>query len=217
MTSEMKKLLNEWNVKADGALLGCESAASEPFMQNLLFSDNRFELTHFLGKAVPLYAYLYHEFLHNFMGNQVCALLPAESYFYRQAYSFAAGDMPTIVLSPIGRIVSYWGQRDFSENKLPEETDVLAFIKTLRDFYLENKEIMCKGNMVKPLPYTTGEIRYACEYGRSYVAEEVLSNAFELDGEKMQIFVNHTKEDKQIEWKGMQLIVPALSVIKKAL
>lgn len=217
MTAEMKKLLNEWNVKADGALLGCESAASEPFMQNLLFSDNRFELTHFLGEAVPLYAYLYHEFLHNFMGNQVCALLPAESYLYRQAYSFAAGDMPTIVLSPKGCIQSFWGQRDLAAEKLPVEEDVLAFIKTLRAFYLENKEIMCKGNMIKPLPYTTGTITYACDYGRSYVAQEVLSSAFELDGEKMQLFVNHTKEDKHIEWKGTQLIVPALSVIKKAL
>ncbi|MBR7162620.1 MAG: hypothetical protein IKD35_01455, partial [Clostridia bacterium] len=80
MTVEMQKLLSDWNEKAKGTLLGCESASSEPFIGNLLFSDNRFELNHFIGKAVPLYSYLYHEFVHNFMGNQVSGLLPASSF-----------------------------------------------------------------------------------------------------------------------------------------
>ena len=215
MTTEMQKLLKEWNEKAGGTLLGCESASAEPFMPNLLFSDNRFELTHFIGKAVPLYAYLYHEFLHNFMGNQVSGLLPAESYLYRQAYAFTAGDMPTVVLSPAGCILSKWGQRDLTN--LPVEEDVLYFIKNLRAFYMENKEIMCKGNMIKPLPYTTGTVTYACEYGRSYEAEEVLSAAYELDGEKMQIFVNYHLEEKIVICNGERIAVPALSVLKKSL
>ena len=216
MTLEMKKLLNGWNEKADGTLLGCESAASEPFMQNLLFSDNRFELTHFIGKAVPLYAYLYHEFLHNFMGNQVCCLFQADSYLYRVAYSFAAGDMPTLVLNPKGFLQSYWGQRDFSD--VPVEEDILAFVKNLRDFYMANKDIMCLGNMIKPLPYKTGEVTYHNhEYGRSYVAEEVLSTAYEYGGEKMQIFVNYNKDAKTVEWKGESITIDGFSVLKKAL
>ena len=71
--------------------------------------------------------------------------------------------------------------------------------------------------MIKPLPYKTGTITYACEYGRSYVAEEVLSTAFALDGEKMQIFVNYNTEEKAVEWKGERLVIPALSVLKKTL
>lgn len=215
MTTEMQTLLNEWNEKAAGTLLGCESAASEPFLPNLLFSDNRFELTHFIGKAVPLYAYLYHEFLHNFMGNQVCALLPAESYLYRVAYSFTAGDMPTVVLSPKGYMLSYWGQRDFTQR--PDEADALEFLKNIRAFYMENRELMCCGNMVKPRPYKTGEITYACEYGRTYIAEEVLTAAYSLDGVTMQIFVNYNKEDKTVEFEGERMTVKALSVAKKVL
>ena len=210
MTLDMKKLLNGWNEKAGQTLLGCESAASEPYMQNLLFSDNRFELTHFIGKAVPLYAYLYHEFLHNFMGNQVSGLLPASSFLYRLAYSFTAGDMPTLVLNPKGFIQSKWGQRDFTE--LPKEEEVLTLIKNLRAFYLDNRDFMCFGNMVKPLPYTTQEIVYPCEYGRSYIAEEVLSTAFEYDGKKIQIFVNYNNTDKTIEWQGERILVKAFSV-----
>ena len=213
MTTEMQTLLDGWNEKAGGTLLGCESAASEPFLGNLLFSDNRFELTHFIGKAVPLYAYIYHEFLHNFMGNQVCALLPAESYLYRVAYSFAAGDMPTIVLNPKGKILSFWGQRDLTN--LPVEEDVIAFIKNLRTFYIENRELMCFGDMVKPLPYKTGEITFACDYGRSYTTEEVLSTAYSLDGATAQIFVNFNKEDKTIEFQGEMLTIKAFSVVKK--
>ncbi len=216
MTLEMRKLLNGWNDQADGTLLGCETAASEPFIQNLLFSDNRFELNHFFGKSVPLYAYLYHEFLHNFMGNQVSGLLPAETFLYRIAYSFTAGDMPTLVLSPAGYLLSHWGQRDLSD--LPAEEDVLAFIKNLREFYLANKEIMCCGNMIKPLPYKTGEIEYVIGwYGHSYVTEEVLSAAYELEGKRIQIFVNFNKESKTIECDGEKITVNGLSVCKKDL
>ena len=213
MTVEMQKLLADWNVKAGNTLLGCESAASEPFIKNLLFSDNRFELTHFIGKAVPLYAYLYHEFLHNFMGNQVSGLLPAESFLYRVAYSFAAGDMPTLVLHPTGKLLSKWGQRDLDD--LPVEEDVLAFIKNLREFYMQNLDIMCFGNMIKPLPYKTAEVTYFnTEYGRSYTAQEVLTAAYALDESKIQIFVNYNKEDKTIEVRGKQITVDGLSVAK---
>ena len=216
MTVEMKKLLNEWNEKAGGTLLGCESASAEPFMQNLLFSDNRFELTHFIGKAVPLYSYLYHEFLHNFMGNQVCSLIGADSYLYRIAYSFAAGDMPTIVLNPKGFMQSYWGQRDFTD--VPVEADVLEFIKNLRQFYMENRDVMCYGNMIKPLSYSTGEVTYLNHvFGRSYTTEEVLSTAYELDGNKMQLFVNFNKEEKTVICQGEKITIPALSVYKKQL
>ena len=213
MTAEMRKLLCEWNEKAGATLLGCESAASEPFIPNLLFSDNRFELTHFIGKAVPLYAYLYHEFVHNFMGNQVSGLLPASSFLYRLAYSYTAGDMPTLVLNPKGFIQSKWGQRDFTE--LPVEEEVLTLIKNFRTFYMENRDMMCFGKMIKPLTYKTGEITYACEYGRSYTAQEVLSAAYEFDGKKMQIFVNYNNEDKCIELCGEQITVKAFSVFKK--
>ena len=147
------------------------------------------------------------------MGNQVCALLPAESYLYRVAYSFTAGDMPTIVLHPKGKFLSYWGQRDLTS--LPVEEDVVALIKNLRAFYMENKELMCFGNMVKPLPYKTEEVIFACDFGRSYVAEQVLTAAYSLDGVTAQIFVNYNKEEKTIVFQGETITIKAFSVVKK--
>ncbi len=213
MTTEMEKLLAEWNGKAGNTLLGCESAASEPFIKNLLFSDNRYELVHFIGEAIPLYAYLYHEFLHNFMGNQVCELWSADSYLYRVAYSFAAGDMPTLVLNPKGFIQSYWGQRDFTD--IPVEEEVLTFVKNLREFYMQNLDFMCFGNMVKPLAYETGSVTYRNDlYARSYTAKEVVSTAYEFDGKKIQIFVNYNTGAKMVVVNGKRLTVEGLSVAK---
>ena len=59
MTDEMVSLLDGWQRSAPGKTFGCESAAAEPFMGNLRFSDNRFELCYHIGRPVPLYAYLY--------------------------------------------------------------------------------------------------------------------------------------------------------------
>ena len=218
MTGEMQKLLGEWNKKAGKTLLGCESASSEPFIPNLLFSDNRFELAHFIGKAVPLYAYLYHEFVHNFMGNQVSGLLCNSSYLYRMAYSFTAGDMPTIVLNAKGFIQQKWGQRDFSQ--VPDEKSVLALIKAMRDFYVDECKEFKHGNMIKPLEYKTGENSFDCEYGRTYTDKEVLSNAFEYQlqteqGEKkgrVQFFINYNLQPKTIEFKGRLIEIKPLSI-----
>ena len=110
-------------------------------------------------------------------------------------------------------VQSYWGQRDLTE--VPVEEDVLTFIKNLRDFYMQNRDVMCFGNMVKPLPYETGTVTYCNTlYGRSYTTEEVLSTAFELDGKRVQIFVNFNKDEKTVQCAGKQFTVGGLSVIK---
>lgn len=102
MTKNMQDLLSDWNTASSDMLLGCESAAAEPFMGNLLFSDDRYELCYDIGRPVPMYSYLFHEYLHNFMGNQVCCYFPptTDALLYRIAYSFAAGDAPALVLTP---------------------------------------------------------------------------------------------------------------------
>ena len=214
MTTEMQKLLDEWNTKAGKALLGCESAAAEPFIKNLAFSDNRYEINHCIGTSVPAYSYIYHEFAHNFMGNQVSAMLCADSYLFRVAYSFAAGDMPTLILHPQGFLISNWGQRNMEDR--PDQEAVLKFVKNAREFYLQNLKFMCYGNMVKPLPYATENIIFKNDYyGRSYQVEKVLSTAYEFNGEKIQIFVNYSLQDEKVEFNGKTLTIKALSVIKE--
>ena len=115
MTENMQKLLKEWNNLAPSMLFGCESAASEPFIGSLALSDNRYELNYIFGQVVPVYAYIYHEYVRNFMGNQVGCPFDTKynTLTYRLAYSFSIGDLMTLVLLPNGDLMTHWGMRDF--------------------------------------------------------------------------------------------------------
>ncbi len=83
-------------------MLGCEAAA-EPYQRRLPFNDLRYHMALVMGRPVPLYAYLYHERIANFMGNGVVVGAegqPPDERVLRArfAYSFIAGDVPAVVL-----------------------------------------------------------------------------------------------------------------------
>lgn len=214
MTKSMQDMLGGWNEKAPTMLFGCESAAAEPFIGNLRFSDNRFELNYFTGRPVPLYAYLYHEYLRNFMGNQVCGDLRGEyeTLCHRIGYSFAAGDCLTLVLSPDGRIQSYWGQRDLSD--LPDEGKVLTFIRNLTRFYKEEgKPYLYAGKMIPALPVECAERNFIGNWGTRPFSLPILhSTAWEAeDGRRAQILVNPEDFDVECRVGEATVTVPALS------
>lgn len=209
MTVNMQKLLKKWRDASEGMLLGCESASAEPFMGNLPFSDNRFELNWFIGRPVPLSAYIYHEYMHNFMGNQVCSPFPQSenSLFLRLAYSFVAGDCLTIVLTPDGRIMDHWGGRDF--NTLPDKDEVLAFVRSLTHFAKgEAKDYLSRGRMVKPLHVDCPSHDFTVA-GRMLSVPDVFTGAFSLGGKRVQILVNHTSEDVLCDVAGQKVCVKA--------
>ena len=129
----MQHLLSGWNKQVPKMLFGCESSAAEPFIGNLQFSDNRFELNYQIGQPVPLYAFLYHEYVRNFMGNQCCCPLPAASFPMRMAYAFTAGDCLTLILNPNGGLMGHWGIRDF--DPAPDWDSTLDFARNMIEFY----------------------------------------------------------------------------------
>ena len=193
-------------------LLGCESAAAEAYMGNLLLSDNRYELNWHIGEPVPLYAYLYHEYLRNFMGNQVCCAFTneADTMCARLAYSFVAGDCMTIVMTPDGNLMNNWGCHDFSN--LPDKERALTFIANMNRFYKEQaKDYLYAGKMCKPNEYICETVSYPAAKGRMIEMPAVLSTAWEHGDKKVQIFVNHTMEDIAMTYEGRQIIVKALS------
>ncbi len=215
MTKSMQTMLGEWNDQAPTMLFGCESAAAEPFIGNLRFSDNRFELNYFTGRPVPLYAYIYHEYLRNFMGNQVCGDLRGdhETLCHRIGYSFAAGDCMTLVLSPNGRIQSYWGQRDLSD--LPDEGKVLTFIRNLTRFYREEgKPYLFAGRMIPALPVECPDRAFIGNWGtRPFTLPVLHTTAWEApDGSRIQILVNPGDHDVTCRVGGKEITVEALGV-----
>lgn len=212
MTKNMQSLLSEWNRLAPSMLMGCESAAAEPFTPNLLFSDNRFELNYYFGKPVPLYSFLYHEYLRNFMGNQVSCPFPVRdgTLCMRMAHSFVAGDALTVTLMPDGDLMPNWGCRDFSA--LPDKATHLGFIKRLMEFYRGSaKDFLFAGRMIKPLPVECPSVSVKTIFGYEQELPAVFSTAWEYNGKRAQIFVNHTANDVTCTWNGQELTIPALS------
>lgn len=216
MTEHMQSMLGEWNDKASGMLFGCESAAAEPFIGNLQFSDNRFELNYFIGQPVPLYAYLYHEYVRNFMGNQVSCHLRTEvdTLRYRMAYAFSIGDCMTLVLSPNGDLMNNWGTRDFIN--VPDKEKTLRMVANLTRFYLdEAKPYLYAGRMVPSPTVICDWISYERNFiDKPITLPAVLSSAWEAeDGGRVTVLVNPHDEDMLCQVDGRDVTVPALNAV----
>ncbi len=218
MTKTMQELLTHWNKCGNKPLIGCESAAAEPYLGNLRYSDNRFELNFLSGRPVPLYSYLYHRYLHNFMGNQCCCFLMPGSIYFRLAYAFSCGDDMSIVIRGDGNVVSHWGRIGHEEVEDKEKT--LKFVAALTKFYKEKAaKWMASGKMLKPLEFEVTEgvahVSFDKRYGGVYDTCSVLSTAWEAaDGEKAQIFINHTDGDVRVTLSdGRSVSVPSMDAV----
>ena len=216
MTENMQKMLGEWNCKAGKMLLGCESAAAEPFVGNLLMSDNRFELNYHIGTPVPMYAYLYHEYLRNFMGNQVSCPFgnDQDTLNYRVGYSFAAGDLMTLVLTPDGGLMTNWGNHDFS--RLPDKEKALDLVANLCRFYREKAgKYLHAGRMIPAKPVACEQKEFFMEwYGHNCTVPAVYTTAWQAeDGTCAQIFVNPDDVAQTVVIDGKQITVDARNAV----
>lgn len=186
-TSEMLSRIDNGQV-----LLGCESAAAEPFLTQLKFSDNRFNLNYYIGTPIPVYSFIYHEYVNNFMGNQICMMLSKEEYNYsfRCAYSFIAGDMLTAVIDDKGEISYCWGSECFKFHT--EKESSLTVLKNLNAWRQKGgKKFLHTGRMVKPMPVLCGKKSFIIENGSQFKVDEVLTSAYEFDGETAQFIANY--------------------------
>lgn len=185
MTLSMQELLSSWNTCAPKMLFGCESAAAEPFIGNLLMSDNRFELNYPFGTVVPLYAFLYHGYVRNFMGNQCgCPFEPkCDTLRYRLAYSFSVGDIMTLIIAPNGELMTHWGTHDFESS--PDMEKTLLFIKNVTEFYnTKGKKYLCYGKMSASADIKCEEITIPMFRGREEAKlPRLLSSVWESDGD----------------------------------
>ena len=220
MTERMQGMLAEWNQKAPSTLFGCESASAEPFIPSLLFSDNRFELNYKIGSPVPLYAYLYHEYVRNFMGNQVACPLSTEldTLRHRLAYSFSIGDCMTLVFTPSGDLMTHWGTRDFLH--APNRDLTLKMIKNLTQFYKDcGKDYLYAGRMIpSPTVECEKKIIPLDKPDKQCTLPTTLSAAWQApDGRRALILVNPDDVDRTCRVNGETITVPALNAILRDL
>ena len=216
MTSNMQALLTDWNRNAPNMVFGCESAASEPFIGNLTMSDNRYELNYAYGKPVPLYAYIYHEYLRNFMGNQVgCPFdTKIDTLRYCLAYSFSIGDLMTLIIAPDGSLMSHWGTRDFDNSPNMELT--LKFIKNMNLFYhTKGKKYLYSAKMSVADDIKCDSITIPLTRCRdSITLPRLLSSVWESDnGRNAYIVINPESTDLSFTIGEDEYIAPALNAV----
>lgn len=203
--------------KNSDIVIGCEAAAAESYSKMLTFSDLRYNINIFYARPVPAYAYVYHEYLFNFMGNanSFNAAVPERlnpwSLHFRMAYSFAAGDVLTGVLNGKGELFWDWGT--VWDVPSPEQDSLVKLagnLIALRRGAL--KEHLLSGRMIRPQEYTCGRFDLIRRDGTLVTYPDVLSAAWENGaGERIQLFVNFTPGDKTVRLSaaGESVRVPA--------
>jgi len=136
--------------------LGCEAAAAESYLDLLPFNDVRFPWNiRFFGRPVPAYAYVYHEYINNFQGNQIDVGIDHAACPYnalqRAAYSFVAGDSLTAVMKDRGEI--HWGWCVPWDVPPPDQAALIRLIRNLNAWRRgAGKPFLQYGRMLPPLP-----------------------------------------------------------------
>lgn len=177
-------------------VFGCEAAAAEGFTELLSMNDGRNYQAFMIGRPVPAYEFLYHEYVYTFMGNQNTSYsyIDAEKYpdyiFYRTAQFFAQGELLTLVLRGGGKVNWDWGT-PWSVKDVEQER-YLRFVQKLNAWRRgEFGACLRHGALARPLPVACGEyvLRFKEEpFGNRL--PEVVTAAYEYGGKTLQIFVN---------------------------
>ncbi len=188
-------------------IFGCEAAAAESYLDQLPVNDLRYHMGWWFGRPVPALSFVFHDLCANFMGNQVEAMVlidrekSPDNLFLRLAYSFAAGDMLTVLLADNGDI--HWSWCTKWDIPVPEQNPVREFIRHLNAWRRgPGKDFLVFGRMEK-----TPEIRGAeviplkLTDGRSLDYPAVLSSCWLTpDGRNKVLFlVNYSAREQEIQ------------------
>ena len=183
--------------KKGKASVGCESAAADCYMGEMPFNDGRnYGFTDV--KCVPVYDYVYHEYVNNYMGNCNTSFFTLdvgkhpEYLFYRTGYLFTTGTVLTVVLKNDGKLHWDWS----SPWKLPD-VDQQAYgeyVKTLNSWKKGLlKGALTYGRMLKPLETECGEYSFTRKDGEVKTYPSLNSTRWLCDdGEEVQVVVNYS-------------------------
>jgi hypothetical protein len=208
-TDAMRELIDRIQSTLDAGdtqvLLGCEAAAAETFVDRLPLNDLRYPMTFPFGRPVPAYAHVYHEYVNNFQGNQVSTAewIDTDSSPHHvlllTAYSFAAGDLMTIILKDGGKIHWSWCCR--WEEEPPEQEPIIALIRNLTAWRKgAGRDYLHFGRMEKPLALNgVGEYAFKRKKGSRLSYPSVLTTRWSLpERPDAQFLVNYLPEEQTV-------------------
>ncbi len=213
MIAIFDKVIEDVKKTGSNLVLGCECAAAEPFISKLVFNDLRYNTAIFYGKAVPAYAYVFHEYIGNFMGNQNCLQNALkifecpENLLFRIGYSFTAGDMLTLTLADQGKI--HWGWDVPWDYELPEQEPVLRLIRNINHWRIDKKEFLRYGKMLKPLELDNTDV-YTLHLGNGKTMEYpslLCSRWRDKDENEAQLVVNFLDKEQTFRAKWAKTVI----------
>lgn len=197
-----KRVIEDLKAAGSKMIIGCEGGAAEPFVPYLPFSDLRYEMAFFFGKPVPAYAYMFHEYLNNFMGNQnlIHGIFDLKKnpdcVLFRMGYSFVAGDLLTISLADKGE--ASWGWNVSWDDEMPRQEPIIEIMKNLNVWRKAYKDFLHTGKMLKALPLE-GVGTFATHLVNGDVVEypSLLTARWESqDGRVRQVIVNFLEKEQ---------------------
>lgn len=198
----MKRFMEAVSKDAGNVLFGCESAAAESYIPNLKFSDNRFNLNYLVGRQVPVYSYIYHKYVNNFMGNQVYANGQCNhekspyNNLERTAYAFTAGDMLTVVINQDGEITWNWIAKP--ADGMPKQQPIKTLVRNLNAWRMKDgKKYLHTGDMKKPFKVICDNNILERHWVESVATRpKIHTSAWEApDGSFGQFLVNYNEEE----------------------
>lgn len=186
--------------------LGCEAAAAEPFIPYLTFNDLRYNIALWAGCPIPLYQYLYHEYINNFMGNQNSSSTTIDierspyNLLWRTGYAFVAGEMLTVVLKDRGQIHWDWGTEWNSPG--PDQDLIAQLIRNLNSWRTTmGQPYLMYGRMLKPFPVSVASSQtiYMRAGHQLHVPSVLTSRWRGDDGTEAQFLVNYTPDSQAVD------------------
>ena len=207
-TQAMVDLLACADESAGEMVLGCENAAAEPYMNVCMLNDLRSHLAWgAAGHPVPLYPYLFHEYVAGFTGNGVCLNAWVDfsrTPFFMQwilGWNFVNGNLLAVVLKDGGDIHWSWCSR--WDAPAPEQLPLKTLIGNLCRWQRgAAKDALTRGKMVKTPKVHCSKQQIFTTDGRITEIPSVECAAYQIDGREEVLLVNYncTAMDVEVCW-----------------
>ena len=198
MVSLQKRLV----VAGNGMVFGCEQTAATPYVPTLPYSDVRpIPGMMRFGRPVPGSAFVFHEWMCNFTGNQ-CGMTKRMDAYWRWMSGFHNGDMFSLVLNDRGEAVCGWPSR-WSETSFPEGEGLVAVLRELNAIRKKYPSFLLEGKMIRPFalcesrPATVDYEGWAS--GRVETTEVLTSFWENMEGKRIAFASNWRREPSELK------------------
>ena len=213
----MREIAETLRKRGKTMLLGCESAAAEPFAEFLALNDARASFGGSFGEPVPLQQFILHGITANFAGNQCGSRWLCDfgrspySLNRRMAYGFRAGDLLSVTLKEDGNAHWCWAL-PWSE-PAPAQEMLLALLKNLTRMRQAHPEYLLHGKMLSDALPVSGETLEEFDLeGRAKPYPAFYHTTWESpEGRRAVIAVNYLDREQQLRVGGRAVTLSGCS------